>query len=631
MSRSAAPAGLCLPALLTLLLLAGPAGLAAAAPARIDVASRVARVTVFQRGAQVVRAGAATLPAGPAELVFTGLPAGLDPASLRLRADGATVLSVTHRSNFLEDTPEAAETQRLRTRRQAVQDSLDVVRAMLEVAQQEEALLKANQSLGGTNTGVDVAELRQAADFFRTRLTEIKERQLALQRAAARLEATLAQLSGQIDELAAVGAQTATSEVVVAVTAPRAGRVALELTYLAPDAGWYPLYDLRVLTLSAPLTLAYNANVVQATGEDWSDVRLTLSTGDPAQPGTRPTLQPWRLGFDPPRRPGGFSRVVPGPPVRNPTRVLGRVVDAGTNAPLPGATVVVEGTPAGTATGADGRFALDVPPGARFLTFSFVGYAPARTPLVSNRFDVFLAPAALGLDEVVVTMSRKADAEAADAAAPPPGPTVEAVVNPTTVSFVIEEPYTIPSDGRPYQVAIRQSEVPAQYEHYAAPKLDPSAYLTARLVDWADLHLLGGEANLFFEGTYVGRTYLDVTSTADTLVVSLGRDPGVVVERKQQEAYVRRQLLGSRRVETRAYTLTVRNTRREAVVLVLEDQVPVSTTSAIEVRAEPDARATFEEATGILRWRLRLPPGAVETVGFSYTVRYPRDRSLVLE
>mgnify|MGYP000459926682 CR=1 FL=1 len=59
--------------------------------------------------------------------------------------------------------------------------------------------------------------------------------------------------------------------------------------------------------------------------------------------------------------------------------------------------------------------------------------------------------------------------------------------------------------------------------------MDLSAYLTARIPDWEDYNLISGEVNLYFEGTYLGKTVLDVNNVNDTLDISLGKDKNIVI------------------------------------------------------------------------------------------------------
>ncbi|MEM6647761.1 MAG: DUF4139 domain-containing protein [Bacteroidota bacterium] len=513
-----------------------------------EVASAIERVTVFLDGAQVTRTAEAQVAAGPTTLVFSGLTATLDPQSIQLNAEGAfTVLAVTHRLDFFQEseTPEAVLV--LQARREAVQDSLNLQNALLEVYNQEEQMLLANRDLGGTQTGLDAATLEAAVQFFRSRLADIKREQLTTQLEIRRLRTRIQAIDNQIRELRS-GPRETTSQVLVSVTAPQATRGTFALSYVTRQAGWTPAYDIRAEDLSQPIAVAYKANVYQSSGEDWDTIRLTLSTGNPSLSNTAPELNPWRLGF--------FRPVV-------------RMREQAEAEPQVASDAMMESAQA---------------------VRSAAGLPAAAAPIVDQ------------------------------------------VVNATTVEFQIAQPYTIPSDGQAKTVAVGAYDIPATYEHYSVPKLDPAAFLTARITDWGTYNLISGEANLFLEGTYVGTSFLDATNTSDTLVVSLGRDPGVVVKRTKQREFSRERLIGNRQTATRGFEVEVRNTKRQNILLVLDDQVPVSTDDDIDIDVDFDKdEATFDEEPGRLRWRLRIGPDTTKTVAFTYSVRYPKNRRVVLE
>ncbi|WP_460880075.1 carboxypeptidase-like regulatory domain-containing protein [Pontibacter rugosus] len=84
--------------------------------------------------------------------------------------------------------------------------------------------------------------------------------------------------------------------------------------------------------------------------------------------------------------------------------ITGRVVDAASNQPLPGVTVLVKGTTVGTATGADGAYSINVPEGSNTLVFRFIGYRNVEKAIGnSTTVDVSLPINSEQLDEVVVT------------------------------------------------------------------------------------------------------------------------------------------------------------------------------------------------------------------------------------
>ena len=117
------------------------------------------------------------------------------------------------------------------------------------------------------------------------------------------------------------------------------------------DAGWYPVYDLRVTEVSQPLNVLMNANVFQRSGETWKDVELTLSTGNPSDNATPSILQPWNLGFyDPSASWLRSKQMLPG-------ETAGRIMTEN-GEPIAGATVTIKGTTIGTVTDANGFFKL---------------------------------------------------------------------------------------------------------------------------------------------------------------------------------------------------------------------------------------------------------------------------------
>ncbi len=201
----------------------------------------------------------------------------------------------------------------------------------------------------------------------------------------------------------------------------------------------------------------------------------------------------------------------------------------------------------------------------------------------------------------------------------------------TTVEFVIETPFTIPADGKPHTVGVNSHSINAQYRHYATPKLDKDAFLYARTTGWEDLNLLPGEANVFFEGTFVGQSFLQLDQPRDTLDISLGRDKGVVVERVKRKATNEKAIVGGKRTITIGWDLTVRNTKGAAVDLEVRDQHPLSPQSEIEVRLKEDGGAVIDKDKGALTWNLKLDAKATRKLGFSYEVKHPKDMPVVLE
>lgn len=201
----------------------------------------------------------------------------------------------------------------------------------------------------------------------------------------------------------------------------------------------------------------------------------------------------------------------------------------------------------------------------------------------------------------------------------------------TTAEFRIDRRFSVPSDGAAHLVAVQNHTIGASYTHYATPKLDRDAFLYARTTGWEDLNLLPGEANVFFEGTFVGKSFLQLDQPKDTLDISLGRDKGVVVERVKRKSTNEKAVVGGKRTVTIGWDITVRNAKGTVVDLVLRDQYPLSPQSELEVKLKEDGGASVNSDRGGLIWTLKLEPKATRKLGFSYEVKYPKDLPVVLE
>ncbi len=205
------------------------------------------------------------------------------------------------------------------------------------------------------------------------------------------------------------------------------------------------------------------------------------------------------------------------------------------------------------------------------------------------------------------------------------------VYNTTTVEFAVDAPFSVPADGLAHTVAVKTHKVPATYKHYVTPKLDKDAFLYARTTGWEDLNLIPGQANVFFEGTYVGQSYLNVQSTTDTLNVSLGRDKGVVVERIRRKSTNDKAAIGGKRTINVGFDINVRNTKGSAIDIEVRDQHPLSPQSEIEVKLEEKGDAVVNEQTGQLTWNIHVDPKSTKKLGFAYSVKHPKDMPVVVE
>lgn len=197
--------------------------------------------------------------------------------------------------------------------------------------------------------------------------------------------------------------------------------------------------------------------------------------------------------------------------------------------------------------------------------------------------------------------------------------------------FEIKTPLTLPSNGRDVTTEIARYQLPATYEYRCYPKHDKEAFLVADATDWMKLNLLPGQASVYFENAYVGKSALDPTVATDTLHFSLGRDQGILVSRTKVNDTSVRRFLGSNQEQTMTWKITVKNNRREAVNLTVYDQTPIARNSNINVSIEELSGGQLDRDTGIVSWPIQLQAGQQRELLLQYKVKYPKNKRLSIE
>lgn len=601
-----------------------------------EIKSNIREVTVFLDAAQIYESAHVIIPAGTTILRVRNLSPFLDHRSIQVRSDGDfTILAVNHKLNHLDELKKSWNIDSLNRLVESINLSISRENARLAVLKDKQTLLNENRSLRGERTGVSIAELKQAMDFFDAQITLIREEEITTKRRIESHEATIAQLRQELKELNARKALP-TGEVEIRVSAESQVNGDLTLTYVVSNAGWYPKYDVRVDDIKSPLLLTYKAEVFQNTGVDWNNVKLRFSNADPKKSGLVPELRTWHLNY---ARNTTFARSIHGLTMAGDIRnVNGRVISSEDGTPIPGVNVLIKGTTVGTVTDANGNYSLPVPHNASHILFSFIGLATQEVPISQTEVNVTMEQDIAELNELVVTgysgggvMGRAAGVQVRG------NKSIERIIqttvieNQTTVEIEVATPYTIKSTGEKLQVDLRQYKIPASFEYYAVPKIDQDAFLIARITGWDQYHLLEGEANLYFEDAFVGRSVLDTRSMSDTLTLSLGRDRNIMIGRERVEEFSRRRMIGLNTVETRGFRIVARNKKSQPAKITIFDQIPVSVVNDITVEPVEISKGRIDQKDGTVTWELSIEPQQQKELVLQYEVKYPRREKVILE
>jgi uncharacterized protein (TIGR02231 family) len=540
----------------------------------------IARVTVYADRAEVVRRFATTLPAGEHALVFDALPGDTDLSSVRVTGQGSFSL-VDIRAETIQtlEVPDE-QVRKLTAALKAEQVKLqEVTQAQARNAQRRASLDKVLGRLTAVgkesaNPDLDPAKWAGYLAYHVESLAKLDQETLELKGRDDALRAEIGRLERELNQL--TGNRTKSRNLArVKVEVKQAGPQEFELSYVVAGPSWSPHYDVRADTIAKKLTVAYQAQVRQRTGEDWRGVSLRLSTAQPGVGGREPELSPWALYK------------------AEPVTLTGAGTGAGDTSVL-----LADGTAA-------------KPGDARVLRRRLEAKRGSEAPeLVTAGIGFGGATAAPAMTVATATVQAGA----------------------TAALFQVPRAYDIPSDPKSVKVALTEQTFFASFRHSCVPKLSPNVYLKAQAVNASDYPFLPGPTAIFLDGAYVAAASMDLVPAGQDFTTFLGVDQSVKVERR---VLARREEVDGvfgkkthRTVHDQLFKVT--NGKRAEIDLTVADQLPMSNHDAIKVvleepRYEKDTDALKLTEQKFLEWRLRLGAGDKLDVPFRFAVERPED------
>ena len=639
----------------------------------VPLPSDLKKVTVFFLGAQVEHQANTQLKKGKQEVVFTKLTDFLDPNTVQVKANGdLTILSVRTRKNFEDirisnDKMDALNAQRLVLEKKEI-----ALRDEYEILELDKELLMRNRDLKGQDKGISMIELKEAYAFMHQKMNEITVRESAIYDELEKLTKEMNKLEQEILSQRSKPVINYT-EIVVEIDVEKETDASFFFNYISPKASWKPYYDMRSDGIGKPIKLEAKALVSQNTGIEWKNVDMVLSTNDPYENSKEPIIAPWYINYNNyPQQKYQTQRNLPTVDYSG-EKIQGEVIDANTGEPMPFTKISFPSNPSiGVITDVDGKFSVSVPRNERQIIASFVGYQSSTLSIDAPYLKFFMVANEVELEEVVVlqdkgsygqTITRedisRLPVRSADGIASTLGKKkykaknkayasaydevsksedrkaqyvqTQVIKKDLRMEYQIQSKMSIPTDGMDHRVQIANFDLDASYEYHTAPKIDPAVFLAAQVTGWEKLNLLSGESNIYFDGTYIGKSYIDVNSTKDTLSFSFGKDSKVIVERTKVKDKSSNKVLGSRQKYEVTWEIRMRNNGGASIPIIVKDQFPISTNNDIKVRNGEFGTAQLTEKTGILVWKLNLPLGGSQNLQFGYTVDYQKGYTLYLE
>lgn len=540
-----------------------PAKLPGAPAAAIKIApSKITVVTVYPAGALVTREVEAAGPAGRVELVVSPLPAATVASSLYAEgADGIRVLTTRYRTRpIIEDTradvkKQMDELKQLAQARekidgdlQALLDNVKMIGKMesfltvTTVQATEKGALNADAAINlakhirvqRIETAKEVVNLKQQLQANQDQVELVKHRLTSLMSGVARYE----------------------NDAVVVVDKANAAGGTIRLNYLVEGASWNPQYKLRADKAGKEqVTLEYLAGVVQNTGEDWQNVKIVLSTAQPALNSAPPELQALHVSVAP-------KGAVPVQPT---------IAELEEQIAALRCKAQKDLNDRKTASG-----------------IGLVNTAAAR----EQSWELFNPEAAVKRGCMISYRE---------------GP---------TVTYRIATALTVASRPDAQVLEVAKIDMKPDFYYKTVPILSPHVYRMADIVNKSEHVLLPGEATMYSGSDFVGQMALPLVAVGEQFTVGFGVDPQLVVQRSMVDKM--RSTSGGNQLLRYDYRILVNSYKAEKVRLQVWDRLPNAENDSVGVslvKAAPDLSkdAIYQREhrpNNLLRWDVNVEPNA---------------------
>lgn len=583
------------------------------------------RATVYFSGAELTHTVNVSLRQGENSLTIEGLTPNIDVNSLKINVNNSVMVAASEfTTDYLTEKKSSDYIKKLK-------DSIDNYNAMIarlasaiKINTSSLELLKkgvennlSNKTEGSTSMvkkHLTTAEITQNLDYYNNKAAALEKsiyddnlKKTELSQKLTNLQAQLLQEQGKKGVFNGI--------LNLNLVASYATNATVTVSYFTSQARWVPFYDMVVADVSKPVKLKGRSKVSQNTGIDWNNVNITLSTATPSKTKDAPVFDTWFLDFvyNNYGYYGGKNKRMSNAIAYATAESKDDIVEeqALSNVQIRGVAsvssmqqilYVVDGVPY------DGDIS-EISPNS-IASMTVLKDAEATT--------LYGARGAGGV--VLITTKKMEDYIAVEE-------------KNIAMEYKIDLPYTIPGNGKEQIIDLKDYSLSPEYKFYAAPKLDQNAFLVADFKDWEKLNILSGLANITYDGTYVGQTYLNTSQTNNVMSVTLGSDKRISVKREKLTDFSQVKILGSDTKVTLAYKITVKNNQNKAVKFTLKEQYPISSQKEIKVELldKETTKPTYnKEDIGVVTWDFDLAAGESREFRIAYSVKYPKDKKINL-
>jgi len=572
-----------------------------------DAVGKVSQVTLYRGQAMITRLVTIDGDGGGREIVVGNLPEQIVPNSLF--AEGGEVVevrAVRFRERAVGEEPRE-EVRQLDEEIRRVQQQIDLT------AKRQALLAKRTEYLGKlegfvaptaqndlTKGVLDAEALERLTTFAFAQHEKIAQEDVQLAQEMRDLQENMELLQRKRGEITA-GASRTVREAVLFVQKQQAGPTEVRLNYLVSNCGWSPAYTMRSGGDRKQVRIEYNALIHQLTGEDWTDVSLTLSTASPALSAAGPGLAPFHVTLG--SEHAQVAANAPGAPTQNTINSYGRGLSKGQ--------------------------VLDQLQGLKLRQTEF-GQAANNAVAFDeqNRLNWSLNNVAYDFQQLEIngdatTLSVLRNQESADTDGP-------------SLSYQLSGTVSLASRSDQQMVRIMQTDLAGRFYHVAMPVLTPYVYREATLTNSSSEDLLAGPITVYLDQRFVGQSEIPTVARGETFVIGFGADPQL---RARRELVDKQDNVQGGNRETRFdYRIVIENFSDAATQVRVFDRVPHAehgqdirvTLGKMNAPISEDKLYQREERPmGILRWDIEVPANAAgekaRLVEYQYTIEYDRE------
>ena len=499
----------------------------------------IKKATVYLRGAKVFGDTNLNLQKGRNTVRIVNLPTNLNENTIGISLEkNVTLLSVTPSNNYMTEGQMTDVEKSLDSERKKLQREVSLLDIQLKSLNGESNLINNNLKILENDKVSPQEQLIKLSQFYAKRMLELDNGIFLLDEKKTELQEKINKINKQFSENQTLKNKN-NKELILELLADAPISMDLGISYMVQNAGWVPSYDLRAKDTKSPLDIIYKGKIYQQTGQDWDNIRLSISTYMPSYNQNRPILNPLYVN--------------------------------------------------------------------EYLANNFdekqKGYVQMEKAEFANSYQM--------RDEAVSQIPI-------------------ATVSDSQMNILYELNYlqTIKSQEKEQYVILDKKSINADYQYHVVPKVNEQVFLLAKIKNWQNLNLISGEANIYFDDNYIGKTNVNTNYVNDEFPVFLGVDERIIVKRIKLEDKNAEGSFNSNKKETESYSISIKNNTKQTINIEILDQIPLSENNKISVKFLEIGNGNLDEKTGSILWKRDLASGASDKISFSYEVKYPKESNV---